>query len=150
MKARRCVTAQWILAGISLLSCLGGCSILPVRPVAGAHDRAFIDYWPPSENRKNRKPLSLAIKDNIDLKGVITTAGADPARVMEVLKTTVAAKPGVAEAPLPQAHVVSFSAGAVTFQLRAWTDGHENLAQLRSDLAVAVKEALAREQIAVA
>jgi small-conductance mechanosensitive channel len=51
---------------------------------------------------------------------------------------------------LPQVYVVNFSAGAVTFQLRAWTDRHEDWAQLRSDLSVAVKDALAREEIAIA
>jgi small-conductance mechanosensitive channel len=38
----------------------------------------------------------------------------------------------------------------VTFKLRAWTDRHEAWAQLRSDLSVAVNEALAREKIAIA
>jgi small-conductance mechanosensitive channel len=38
----------------------------------------------------------------------------------------------------------------VTFQLRAWTDRHENWAQLRSDLSVAVNDVLAREKIAIA
>ncbi|MBV9488684.1 MAG: mechanosensitive ion channel [Verrucomicrobia bacterium] len=85
----------------------------------------------------------------VDLPVNVAT-GADPSRVAELLKTTAAAQPGVANAPLPQAHVVSFSAGAVTFQLRAWTDHHEDWAQLRSDLAVAVQGALARENIAVA
>ena len=78
-------------------------------------------------------------------KGVILTpAGA------ELLKRTAAEYPGVVKEPLPQVYVVNFSAGAVTFQLRAWTDRHENWAQLRSDLSVAVKDALAREEIAIA
>ena len=46
--------------------------------------------------------------------------------------------------------LTNFSAGAVTFQLRAWTDRNEDWAQLRSDLSVAVNEALAREKIAIA
>jgi small-conductance mechanosensitive channel len=56
----------------------------------------------------------------------------------------------VAKEPLPQAYVVNFSAGAVTFQLRAWIDRYEDLAQLRSDLSVAVNDALARDKIAIA
>ena len=81
---------------------------------------------------------------------VNVAGGADPQRVVELLKTTAAAHPGVAKEPSPQVYVVNFSAGAVTFQLRAWTDRHEDWAQLRSDLSVAVNDALAREKIAIA
>ena len=81
---------------------------------------------------------------------VNTAGGADPQRVVELLKRTAAAHPGVAKEPLPQVYVVNFNAGAVSFQLRAWTDRHEDWAQLRSDLSVAVKDALAREEIAIA
>ena len=81
---------------------------------------------------------------------VNVAGGADSQRVVELLKSTAAAHPGVAKEPLPQVYVVNFSAGAVTFQLRAWTDRHEDWAQLRSDLSVAVNDALAREKIAIA
>jgi potassium-dependent mechanosensitive channel len=76
--------------------------------------------------------------------------GADPQRVVELLRSTAAAHPGVTKEPAPQVYVTNFSAGAVTFQLRAWTDRHEDWTQLRSDLSVAVNEALARENIAIA
>ena len=75
---------------------------------------------------------------------------ADPQRVMELLKATAASHPGVAKAPSPQVYAVSFAAGATTFQLRAWTDRYQDWAQLRSDLALAVNDALAREKIALA
>ena len=81
---------------------------------------------------------------------VNVAGGADPQRVVELLKSTAAAHPGVTKEPSPQVYVTNFSAGAVTFQLRAWTDRHEDWAQLRSDLSVAVNEALAREKIAIA
>jgi small-conductance mechanosensitive channel len=81
---------------------------------------------------------------------VNVVGGTDPQRVVELLKSTAAAHPGVAKEPSPQVYVTNFSAGAVTFQLRAWTDRHEDWAQLRSDLSVAVNEALAREKIAIA
>jgi small-conductance mechanosensitive channel len=51
---------------------------------------------------------------------------------------------------LPQVYVTNFTAGAVSFQLRAWTDRNEDWTQLRSDLAVAANEALVREKIAIA
>src|SRR5271157_5269318 len=88
---------------------------------------------------------SRAVEFSVNVAG-----GADPQRVVELLKSTAAAHPGVAKQPLPQVYVTNFSAGAVTYQLRAWTDRHEDWAQLRSDLSVAVNEALAREKIAIA
>ena len=81
---------------------------------------------------------------------VNVAGGADPQRVVELLKTTAASYPGVAKEPPPHVYVTNFSAGAVTFQLRAWIDRYEDLAQLRSDLSLAVNNVLAREKIAIA
>jgi hypothetical protein len=71
MTKRRYVIAQLALIGLSSASCLSGCATLPRRAVRSSSDRAFIDYWPPENNNR----LSLAVKDNIDMKGVVTTAG---------------------------------------------------------------------------
>ena len=76
--------------------------------------------------------------------------GADSQRVVELLRTTATGEPGVASEPAPQVYVVNFSAGAVTFQLRAWTDRYQDWARVRSDLAVAVNSALVEERIAIA
>jgi small-conductance mechanosensitive channel len=81
---------------------------------------------------------------------VNVATGADPQRVVELLKSTAAAHPGVAKEPSPHVYITNFSAGAITFQLRAWIDRYEDLAQLRSDLSLAVNNALAREKIAIA
>ena len=80
---------------------------------------------------------------------VNVAGGVDPQRVIELLKSTAASHPGVAKEPPPQVYVTNFSAGAVTFQLRAWTDRHEDWTQLRSDLSLALNEALVREKIAI-
>ena len=56
----------------SLVLC-SGCSLVP-RPSRLSGNRAFIDYWPPDPNSKQ---LRLAVKDNIDMKGVVTTAGSE-------------------------------------------------------------------------
>jgi potassium-dependent mechanosensitive channel len=80
---------------------------------------------------------------------VNVVGGADPQRVFELLKSTAAGHPGVAKEPSPQVYVVNFTAGAITFQLRVWTDQYHAWAQLRSDLSVAVNDALAREKIAI-
>jgi potassium-dependent mechanosensitive channel len=76
--------------------------------------------------------------------------GVAPQRVIEVLKNVAANHPTVAKEPAPQAFVLSFAPGAVSFQLRAWTDRYEDWVQVRSDLSVAVDEALTRENITVA
>jgi small-conductance mechanosensitive channel len=76
--------------------------------------------------------------------------GANSHRVVELLRTTASSEPGVASEPAPQVYVVNFSAGAVTFQLRAWTDRYQDWARVRSDLAVAVNSALVEERIAIA
>jgi potassium-dependent mechanosensitive channel len=81
---------------------------------------------------------------------VNVVAGADSERVVELLKNTAASQPTIVKEPAPQVYVVNFTGGAVTFQIRAWTDRYEDWARIRSDLAVAVKEALTREKIGIA
>jgi potassium efflux system protein len=78
------------------------------------------------------------------------TGGTDIPRVTEILKKAAADHPSLAKEPTPQVYVVSFSAGAVALQLRAWTDRYQDWIQVRSDLSMAVNEALVREKIAVA
>src|SRR5262245_44867122 len=74
MKKRPYVITRWILAGLPLSSLLTGCYVVQRPPPRGSPDHAYIDYWPAP---KNGKQLSLAIKDNIDMKGVVTTAGSE-------------------------------------------------------------------------
>src|SRR6267143_4105469 len=70
MKESRLVSARSILAGLLLITCFSDCA-LPRGYTE--HDRAFIVYWRP----KDKKQLRLAVKDNIDMKGVVTTAGSE-------------------------------------------------------------------------
>jgi potassium-dependent mechanosensitive channel len=51
---------------------------------------------------------------------VSVTRGVPPQRVVELLKSVAANHPTVAKEPAPQAYVVSFAPGAVSFRLRAW------------------------------
>jgi potassium efflux system protein len=76
--------------------------------------------------------------------------GADSQRVVEFLKTAAAGQPGIAKDPAPQVYLISFTATATTYQVRAWTDRYQDWAQVRSDLAVAVNTALLRESIGIA
>ena len=75
----RIMTFKWavvrvIFLGPILVSWLSGCAIPNARPTSATHDRAFIEYWPPA---KDSKKLRLAVKDLIDMEGVVTTAGSE-------------------------------------------------------------------------
>ena len=62
-----------LLALVSVLA-LSGCSLFRIYPEHAKQHHAFIDYWPPPEGSKG---LRLAVKDNIDMKGIVTTAGSE-------------------------------------------------------------------------
>jgi amidase len=59
-----------IVLGLLIAGLLEGCSFPTGR--VGTRNRAFILYWPPPENSGK---LRLAVKDLIDVKDVVTTAG---------------------------------------------------------------------------
>ncbi len=50
-----------------------GCLLLPQSKGHTEHHHAFIDYWPPAKGAG----FKLAVKDNIDMRGVVTTAGSE-------------------------------------------------------------------------
>jgi amidase len=74
MKNRHCGIAQCVLPGLLLMILLNGCSTPQQRLANRSGDHAFIVYWSPPENSKQ---LRLAVKDLIDMKGVVTTAGSE-------------------------------------------------------------------------
>ena len=61
-----------MLVGLLLVTLLDGCGVLQGPSASYSYDHAFIRYWPP---RKESRGLRLAVKDLIDMKGVVTTAG---------------------------------------------------------------------------
>src|SRR6478752_4003348 len=71
-------THRDVVVGVSVAFLLPnlftGCAIPNARPQSPTPDRAFIEYWPADPNNKN---LRLAVKDLIDMKGVVTTAGSE-------------------------------------------------------------------------
>jgi potassium efflux system protein len=81
---------------------------------------------------------------------VSVARGVAPQRVVELLKSVAVNHPSIAKEPAPQAYIVNFASGAVSFRLRAWTDRYEDWVQVRSDLSLAVDEALTRENITIA
>ena len=63
-----------IVVGVLLLTLvLSGCSTPWDTARSGSRDRAYIVYWPPADSGKTR----VAVKDLIDMKGVVTTAGSE-------------------------------------------------------------------------
>lgn len=73
---------------LALLALCSGCSFTPLINKKLPGNRAFIDHWPAGTNSKQ---LRLAVKDNIDMKGVVTTAGS------QIFQQTH--KPAKADAP---------------------------------------------------
>ncbi|HZE14053.1 MAG TPA: amidase family protein, partial [Chthoniobacterales bacterium] len=65
-----------ILVALFVASSLCGCSAIPLFTKHLQGDRAFIKHWG-GEAEANGQRLRLAIKDNIDMKGVVTSAGSN-------------------------------------------------------------------------
>jgi amidase len=74
MKERRHNMVRWTAVGVLIVICLNGCSTNLSHAPNRSPDRAYIDYWP--AHRDNNQ-LRLAVKDNIDIKGVVTSAGSE-------------------------------------------------------------------------
>ena len=72
MKTFGCFVFKSFLLGMASIALLSGCSLLPSVHPRLTGNRAFIVYWPPAPNSTQ---LKLAVKDNIDMQGVVTTAG---------------------------------------------------------------------------
>jgi len=69
-----CGLALQVVAGILLIGLLGACSDSWQAAGQRGGKHAFIVYWPPP---KEDHSLRLAVKDLIDMQGVVTTAGSE-------------------------------------------------------------------------
>ena len=74
MKKYRHPGTRAFLVGLLLAVWLSGCTIPERRSASGSHHHSFIDYWPLP---RNDQEICLAVKDNIDVKGVVTSAGSE-------------------------------------------------------------------------
>lgn len=74
MKNRRRGIALFILSGLLWMPLLSSCSTILSHSRAVTRDRAFISYTPPPENSEQPR---LAVKDLIDIKGEVTSAGSE-------------------------------------------------------------------------
>lgn len=68
--------------------------------------------------------------------------GAPPQKVMEVIESAATAHPGVLKNPPPQVMFMGFGDSSINFELWAWTDSYLDWNRIRSELAVAVYDAV--------
>ena len=68
--------------------------------------------------------------------------GAAPKQVIDLLEKVAAANPRVLRDPPPNALFMGYGDSTINFELRAWTDQFKNWQQIRSELAVAVYDAV--------
>jgi potassium-dependent mechanosensitive channel len=80
---------------------------------------------------------------------VTVAAKEDPQRVMALLIAAAKANPAILSDPPPRVLLTTFTAAAYTFELRAWTTSYQTWTEIRSDIALAISTALAKENIAV-
>lgn len=73
LKPPHAIVSRFLLT-LGLMVGSSGCVVPPKRTAGASRDHTFIAYWPPP---KNSQRLKLAIKDNIDMRGVVTTAGSE-------------------------------------------------------------------------
>lgn len=71
---RRFLLPAGISMGILLAGLFQGCAPRPLHPASPARDRAYISYVQPADSNGR---LRLAVKDLIDVKGTVTTAGSE-------------------------------------------------------------------------
>ena len=64
--------ARSMVVGLLLVTLLDSCGVWERPSASYSYDHAFIRYWPPC---KESGSLRLAVKDLIDMRGVVTTAG---------------------------------------------------------------------------
>jgi potassium efflux system protein len=67
---------------------------------------------------------------------------APPQEVIKVLEAVAGAHPRILKNPPPQALFVGYGDSSINFELRAWTDQFDNWPRIRSDLAVALYDAV--------
>ncbi|HEY4908792.1 MAG TPA: mechanosensitive ion channel domain-containing protein, partial [Methylomirabilota bacterium] len=75
--------------------------------------------------------------------------GADPERVLDLLRVTALAVPGVIPEPAPLALFKGFGDSALDFEVRAWTDRFEDWLIIKSRLGVAVNAAFKNAGIVI-
>jgi potassium-dependent mechanosensitive channel len=75
--------------------------------------------------------------------------GSDPKQVIELLTRVAGAHPLVAKHPAPETLMTEFGTDSLNFEVRLWTDDYDKWLQIKSDVSVAITEALAAAKIEI-
>ncbi len=75
--------------------------------------------------------------------------GTDPKRVIKLLTEVGGAHPLVARDPAPETLMTDFGTDALNFSVRVWTDDYDQWLRIRSDVTVAITEALTAAKITI-
>ncbi len=89
-------------------------------------------------NRQRRIEINLGV-----------AYGTEPKRVIALLTEVAAAHPLAAKNPPPQTLMTEFGTDALNFSVRLWTDEYDQWLQIKSDVAVALTEALTAAKITI-
>ncbi|HEY5893159.1 MAG TPA: mechanosensitive ion channel domain-containing protein [Chthoniobacterales bacterium] len=92
---------------------------------------------------------TLSNRQHIIEISVNVVQGADPLRMIGLLKDIAKTHERIVDTPEPQALFAEFVPGGLKFILRVWTDDFENWRQVNSELVTAVHAMLVREQIRI-
>ena len=106
----------------------------------------------PNGNLISNQVINWTLSDRrraIDIP-VTVAAKTDPQKVIGILTAAAKAHSLVLQDPAPRVLFTNITGGALNFELRAWTNSYDSWGQIRSELYVAISDALARENIAMA
>ena len=81
---------------------------------------------------------------------VSIASGPDPNHVLALLKTAAAGHNATKNQAAPEAYITALTASGISFVVRAWISHYEDWVQARSELSLALVDALAREEIKLA
>ncbi len=102
------------------------------------------DIIVPNSQLTSEKVTNWTLSDRlrrIDLP-VGVNYGAKPAKVIGILESVSAAHPNVLKYPPPQGLFTGYGDSSINFELRAWTDQFAEWPRIRSELAIAVYDAV--------
>ena len=80
---------------------------------------------------------------------VVVAGPANAQQVIELLQGTAAGQPRVLKEPPPKALLISFDKDALNFEVRFWSNQSDDMAAIRSELALAIRAALAERGILI-
>ena len=81
---------------------------------------------------------------------VSIASGPDPNQVLALLKTAAAGHNATKDQAAPEAYITALTATGISFVVRAWISHYEDWVQTRSELSLALVDALTREGIKLA